>query len=406
MVTPLLPRPDATNAGALVMRGHLDFLRAHHEVTLATFAEPTPVENRTVEQVHALGVRVHVVHRTGPGGIERWKRRGRIGAGWLTGGLPLHVLESADPRRRMQRLIARLLREEPFDLLQVETHVMGGFRYRPRPPAVLIEHDVGFGGASDGRTGAGAGVRRTLREAEMRRLRRYEAKVWPRYDRIQVFTERDAAAIRESAPALTGRVRVNPFGIELPPMTDPAREDADAVVFNGSFAHPPNVDAALWLGREIMPLLRARRPGVRLSIVGESPPDAVRNLAGEDIAVTGRVPAVEPYLERAAVVLAPIRLGGGMRRKVLQGMATGKAVVATPAGAEGIAVEGSLPPLIVARNAEEIADATAQLLADADARRALGERARAFVARHHSWSRYEQRLDALYAGLLDARTTR
>jgi glycosyltransferase involved in cell wall biosynthesis len=224
--------------------------------------------------------------------------------------------------------------------------------------------------------------------------------VWPRFDRIQVFTEHDAATIRASTPTLAGRVRVNPFGIELSPLADPVHEDARSIVFNGSFAHPPNVDAALWLGHEIMPLLRVRRPGVRLSLVGDNPPQAVRGLGCEDITVTGQVPTVEPYLERAAVVLAPIRLGGGMRRKVLQGMALGKAVVTTPIGAEGLAVKGCLPPLIVARNAEEIADAVVRLLDDANARHALGHRAHTFVAHYHSWTRYEQRLDALYAELL------
>ena len=171
------------------------------------------------------------------------------------------------------------------------------------------------------------------------------------------------------------------------------------VVFVGGFGHSPNVDAALWLGAEIMPLLRAIRSGVRLIIVGSCPTKAVHALASDDIVVTGRVPAVEPFLERAAVVLAPLRTGGGMRVKVLQAMALGKAVVTTPVGAEGIAVAGCQPPLAIANSAEELARATATLLAAHDMRRALGHGARAYVTEHFSWAAYGRRLEEMYAEL-------
>src|SRR5207248_11047683 len=113
----------------------------------------------------------------------------------------------------------------------------------------------------------------------------------------------------------------------------------------------------------------------------------------------GGVPTVEPSLAGAAVVLAPLRTGGGMRLKVLQAMAHGKAVVTTPLGAEGLAVAGCEPPLVIARDAEELAHGTAELLGAGAARRRLGAAARAFVARHHGWSAYRERLETLYQEL-------
>ena len=88
-----------------------------------------------------------------------------------------------------------------------------------------------------------------------------------------------------------------------------------------------------------------------------------------------------------------------MRMKVLQAMAMGKAVVTTPRGAEGLAIEGCQPPLAVAEDAEGIADAAATLLASVEARRSLGRRARAFVAEHYSPPAYARRLEAVYAEL-------
>ena len=244
-------------------------------------------------------------------------------------------------------------------------------------------------------------MHRLVREGEARRWRRYQPAVWRDFDRIQVFTPQDAKVVRSLAPELAERVRVNPFGIDVPKQVDPGREESGMVVFVGGFSHLPNVDAALWLGKEIMPLLRMRHPGVRLTIVGSYPPNEVRALSSGDITVTGRVPKVETYLERAAVVLAPIRMGGGMRLKVLQAMALGRAVVTTPLGAQGLATDTHQPPLVLGSDADELANATAHLLASETDRRALGQRARDFVARHHSWSAYADRLDAIHSEVIE-----
>ena len=300
----------------------------------------------------------------------------------------------------MQRLLDRLLTETTFDLVQVEDNSMASYSYRMRTPTVLTEHEVRLPSPTE-RSGLWKAslVQRVLNKAEQRRWRGYQPTVWRRFDRIQVFTPHDAAAIQTIAPDLASRVRVNPFGVEPLLEADPSREESDTVVFVGGFYHQPNVEAALWLGKEIMPLLRTLRPGVRLIIVGSYPTKAVQALASDDTVVTGRVPAVEPFLERAAVVLVPVRTGGGMRLKVLQAMAMGKAVVTTPIGAEGLAAAGCQPPLAVNKTAEEIARATAALLAADDTRRALGRRARAYVTEHYSWSAYGRRLEAIYAEL-------
>ena len=101
----------------------------------------------------------------------------------------------------------------------------------------------------------------------------------------------------------------------------------------------------------------------------------MRELAGDDVVVTGRVQDVTPYLDRAAVVVAPLRLGGGTRVKVLEALAAGKAVVASPLAAEGI-TQCDGEHLLLAESDEEFADATTRLLDDPDARSALGRRAR------------------------------
>jgi glycosyltransferase involved in cell wall biosynthesis len=398
MVTPMPPQRQPTNAVPLVLHAQLTGLVSRHEMTLVTVAGPDPAEWHALEQLRASGVDVQAIWRTEPYGIRRWGRRWRLASAWLRGKYPWRTIWFWEPG--VQQILDRLLAEQRFDLIHIDDNAVGIYRCRTNTPTIFTEHEVRRPRPIDWHFGSKPNwIRWALSEADWHRWRRYQPAVWRRFDRIQVFTPRDAAAIRAIVPELAGRVRVNPFGIEIPAAADPSREENGAVAFAGGFSHQPNVDAALWLGNEIIPLLRARCPGIRLFLVGSYPPEPVQALACTDIIVTGRVPEIEPFLERAAVILAPLRIGGGMRMKVLQGMALGKAVVTTPLGAEGLAIAGCQPPLVVAEDAKEIASAAAALLASPEARRSLGRRARTFVAEHYSPLAYARRLEAIYAEL-------
>jgi glycosyltransferase involved in cell wall biosynthesis len=400
MVTPMLPHPKAHSAGPLSMYDTLSLLRERHQVTLATFAGPDLAELAAIEQLRASGADLHAIWRTAPAGLARWQWRWQLGRGWLRGTQPLRALEFAD--QAMQQLLDRLLAERQFDLIQIEDNAMAGYDYKRGIPTMLIEHEVRNVAEQHGQDASArtAGRPPLFAAGERRRWLRYQAAVWQRFDRVQVFTPRDAAAVCAIAPAVAPRLRINPFGVAIPPVPDYSCVVENTIVFVGGFNHWPNVDAALWLGNEIMPLLRASRAGIHLSIVGSQPPPSVRQLATADITVTGRVPAVEPYLKQAALVLAPLRIGGGMRMKVLQAMALGKAVVTTPLGAEGLAVAGRPTPLVLAESAPELAARVTELLSAPGERRTLERQARAFAEDHFSLAAYGRRLEAIYDQLL------
>ena len=300
----------------------------------------------------------------------------------------------------MQRILNRLFAERSFDLVIVEDNAMGIYQYGTATPVIFTEHEVRRPRPVNWRAGSPSNwLRWAFGEADWQRWRKYQRSVWRRFDRIQVFTSRDAEAVAALAPDLAERVRVNPFGVEMPASLDAELEKQGTVLFVGNFTHPPNVDAALWLGNEIMPALRKCYPGVRLVLVGIYPPKSVQALACDDIRVTGAVPEIEPYFARAAVVIAPLRIGGGMRMKVLQALALGKAIVTTPRGADGLKIGEQPLPLITAENAEQIAEATASLLASCETRRSLGCQARAFVIENFSAQAYARRIEATYAEL-------
>jgi glycosyltransferase involved in cell wall biosynthesis len=263
-------------------------------------------------------------------------------------------------------------------------------------PRVLTEYEARRPRRLDWRRAWRGGPNGWFLEADWVRWPRYQARVWRRFDRLQVFSARDAELVRELAPHLASRVRVTPFGIDVPAAPQLEPEEPGTVLFAGNYTHPPNVDAALWLASAIMPRLRMEHAGARLILVGPHAPDAVRACAAEDVEVTGVVPSLGPYLARAAVVAAPVRIGGGMRMKVLHALAVGKPVVTTTRGAYGLHVGGEELPLIVADDGERFAAETAALLADEPRRHALGERARAFIQRHYDADSYGSRVESTY----------
>jgi glycosyltransferase involved in cell wall biosynthesis len=300
------------------------------------------------------------------------------------------------------------------DVIQAELSVMG--QYLPPavldpaiggwPPTVLVDHDPGAATAAE-LAGWERGLRRLGRRLDAAAWRRYERRVLAAADAVVVFTEEDRGRIAARAPA--DRVKRIAPGVDLPGEGGAHGGGAlgeggvpgggRAVVFVGGFGHPPNVEAALRLGRAIFPAVRARVPAATLEIVGADPPAEVRALAGDGVTVTGRVPDAQPYLERAAVVAAPLRLGGGMRVKVLEALAAGKPLVATPRALAGIDLAPGEHALIGESDAE-LADAIAVLLEDADGRGRMGKGARDWVAEHLSWKRTLDAYDDLYRQLV------
>ncbi len=406
LLTPSPPRPQAPSAVPLVAWAQLAALRERHTVTVVCTAGPDPAEHAAVEQLRTAGIDVHVQARSEPNAAARGRRWLGHAARWARGGRPMYTIWYYEPG--LQRQLDRLLAERKFDAVNVVDSAMGAYVLRTTARTRLVEVEVRVPRPVDWRGWMrGNWYRGVLDELDWHRWPEYQRAIWRRFEQIEVFSARDAVALAEIAPEATPRVRVNPFGIDIPPAADPTREEEGTVVFVGSYTHAPNVDAARWLALEIMPRLRDQWPGVRLRLVGEDPRGALHGLANADVEVCGWAPAIEPVLERAAVVAAPVRIGGGQRMKVLQAMALGKAVVTTPRGAEGVLHGAGDSPVAVGATAVEIADALATLLADRTARRALATRARAAAIESHSVAAYGTRLhDALDALCMDRRAGR
>jgi glycosyltransferase involved in cell wall biosynthesis len=156
------------------------------------------------------------------------------------------------------------------------------------------------------------------------------------------------------------------------------------VIFVGAMDWEPNVDAMEYFCAEIWPLVLGQMPEAKLRIVGRNPVDRVRRLASDSVEVTGRVPDVREHLREAAVVVVPLRVGGGTRLKIYEAMAAGRAVISTAVGAEGLDVHHGRD-IVLANSPRSFADAVLTLLRDENLRNKYEGAARE-LARKYDWS--------------------
>jgi sugar transferase (PEP-CTERM/EpsH1 system associated) len=238
-------------------------------------------------------------------------------------------------------------------------------------------------------------------QREGRNLLSFDQHVAARFDHALFVSEHEAALFRSLAPDSAGRVLAIGNGVDSAYFQDdaeyrnPYAPEDEVLVFTGAMDYWANVDAVTWFAQEVFPEVARLRPRARFYIVGARPAEAVTRLAAPGITVTGSVEDVRPYLAHARLVVAPLRIARGIQNKVLEGLAMGKPVLASPAAMEGIAC-GEPLDLKVAEAAEEWVKTGAAMLADPQLP-ARSSRNRSFITRQFSWDASLSRLDPLFS---------
>jgi glycosyltransferase involved in cell wall biosynthesis len=221
---------------------------------------------------------------------------------------------------------------------------------------------------------------------QWRRMERFEGAECRRFDRVIAVSAEDAALL-ERAYGLRD-VGAVPTGVDTAyfhPSGEVQRVPKN-LVFTGSMDWMPNEDGIRWFVDEVLPRIHASDPEVTLTVVGRNPPAPIQALATKEprLEVTGTVPDVRPYLERASIVIVPLRVGGGTRLKVYEALAMERALVTTRIGAEGLPLEPGRHAL-TADTPEAFAQAILRLLADPAEAERLGKSGAELVRANYGW---------------------
>jgi polysaccharide biosynthesis protein PslH len=394
---PFAPRLDAAHGGGKALAQLLARLAARHRLALVYLrgADEPPLE----ERLHTRCELVEEIRRpwTAKTPVHRWMRRGGSLVS-LLGHKPMWVADWSS-RAYAARVRAVAERWQP-DLVQIEYHIMGQYLSSLRAcraPRVLTEHEPAERAAPY--IVSSSLIAGLLNRCDRWAWIRFEPSVARGVHAIVVFTEADQAAVERLKP--DARIVRIPLGTDIPeePL-DPTGSLPSSLLFVGNFLHPPNVDAALRLVRSIFPKVQVRYPDLHLYLVGEQPPAELTSMATPTTHITGRVPDPTPYLDQAAVYVAPLQSGGGMRVKVLEALAAGKAMVATPRAVEGLSVVHG-EQVYLAETDDGFARAIVELLDSPARRRRLASRGRAWACAHLGWDASVAEYEALYSQLLD-----
>ena len=297
--------------------------------------------------------------------------------------------------------IGRALRSRQYEAVIFEWHfpareLIGQVRlWQPRARVTIDSVDVVFN-----RLEAKARVTGASDDVEKARATKaVELSLYAMADVVVTVTDADAAILQRENPGLATFTIPNIHPLQDPvPIAEPHRSH---LIFIGSFARPggeTNSDAMLYFCSEILPLITAAEPSVRLRIVGGSPPPEVLALASPHVEVLGFVPDTRPYLETSAISVAPLRFGGGMKGKIGEAMSFALPVVTTSVGIEGFGLEPGRHAL-VGDHPRDFADAVIRLLRDRkylDNVRMAGYQ---FIRDHYSDVAVRQRVHALFSQL-------
>lgn len=398
--------------------------RRGHEVTLATLwtteQERADLGALAAEGISILSQRLPKV-RSLWNCVQALPRR-----------LPLQAAYCWQPH--LTRMVAERLKTEPFHVVHVE-HLRGaryGIELQKGPgfrdvgtPVVWDSVDCISHLFEQALQNSPNATKRLLMGVDLPRTRRYEGWLVHQFDRVITTSEHDARALQtlaqhhaqqrgknQAACGAFPPITVIPNGVDMDYFApNGATRDAATIVFTGKMSYHANIAAARHLVHNIMPHIWEERPDIHLQIVGKDPTPEVRALdtspggggpnQSRCVTVTGTVPDLRAYLQRATLAVAPVPYGAGIQNKVLEAMACGAPVIASTQSASGLDAQ-SERDLIVASDTASFVRASLWLLNSPRQREALGQAGLQYVQRRHSWHSAAARLEAVYQDAIHA----
>ncbi|MEX1139052.1 MAG: glycosyltransferase family 4 protein [Bacteroidota bacterium] len=394
-ISPQVPFPlsDGGKVGIFNLTKYIA-LRGH-DITLVALDVHGPADVRPLLEFCDLIAIPHSNKNSVPGAIRN-----------LLSDIPYNISKyQSDPlEQRLRTLLAR----ESFEVVHIDHLHMARYGLLCRElagmPIVLREHNVESVIMERFRSVAKSRVLRYWLESQLARIRRYEAEMAGTFDACCMITARDEEVIRSLQPR--ARTYVIPAGVEGRYFVKPRRmrKIPNSIALVGDFEWGPSKDALDWFVKGILPKILAMAPKLQVHLIGKNIPEAMSRM-GRQIVVRGLVQDFKEELQQYEMLAVPLRVGGGIRLKILESFAMGVPVVSTSIGCEGIDAAHE-KHLLIADTEEEFAKQTLRLADDPRLKNKLIRDAQVFVRRNYRWEDIGKSLERVYKDVITAKTGR
>ncbi len=395
MVSSYLPFP-LTSGGHIRLYNILKILSDNHQITLVCEKRSYQSE-KDVAEVGKFCKEIITIDRK-----KQWTLKNIL----RTGFSKYPFLVTGHTHSQMKREIKKLLKKEKFDLIHVETfYVMQNLPNEISIPLILIEHNIEYLVYKKFRDEAPFYIKPLL-DIDILKLKKIEEGSWKKADVAVAVSFEDKKVIKE----VNDKVFIVPNGVDIGKFKIQNSEarikrgEEKTILFIGDFGWLENRDAARMILKNIWPEIKSKTKNgkfkIKLWIVGRRIPDSIKELGTGGIVFDEYAPSdTSKIYEKADLLLAPIRIGGGTSFKILEAMASGVLVVTTRLGVIGIGAKDR-EEVIIAESKEEFSDSIIELLKDKNLYEKITKNARSLVEEKYNWENITKELEKVYRSLV------
>ncbi|PIU41981.1 MAG: hypothetical protein COS99_02605 [Candidatus Omnitrophica bacterium CG07_land_8_20_14_0_80_42_15] len=389
-ITPRLPYPP-DQGNKIVIFNFIKFLSKKHKITLFSLI-PNDESLKYVDELKKYCHRVETVRMR-----PKWSMKNFIMAIYKTD--PYTSIKYYSPLL-MERL-RKLLKEEKFDVIQAEFYYMAQYVLKLKPlippstATFLDTHNVEYFMYKEYYVNVRDPLLKILMFFELSRMKKYEKFVLEHFDMCLALSQGDIDRIKLMAPK--ANVVLQPMGVDIEACGSYAMKSKEnSIIFFGTMSFFANYDGIKYFYNEIFPLIKKSIPKVELIIAGGSPPPDIKALVSDPcVTVTGYVDDMKSLIARSSVVIVPLRVGGGIRLKIMESWAMGKAIVSTTVGATGLDFSDG-KDILIADEPKDFAKKVVELLKNEELRNHLGKAAKFKAQTKYAWDKMVSSIEVEY----------
>ncbi len=380
IVSSYLPFP-LFSGGQIRLYNLIKNLSEKHSITLVCEKRESQTQ-RDIDEVSKICERIYTTERK-----KQWSAKNIIKTGFSLD----PFLITGHKNLEMRKIISKLLAEEKFNLIHVETFYVMQNLPKTSLPVVLVEHNVEYK-VYEKFVKKSLIIVRPLLYLDVLKLKRAEKAYWKKATRLVAVSEIEAKEMSRDVEIIPNGVDIEKFK-----MKKNVKEKRTKVLFIGDFKWIQNRDSIVYIIKNIWPKVYAKNPDTTLWIVGKKIPDSIKNLKDDSIIFDENAPnETERIFQEADVLLSPIRVGGGTNFKILESMSSGTPVVTTSLGNEGIKAKEN-EEIIICDKPEEFSNKTSLLLTDDYLYEKISRNGRKFIEKNFDWKNIAAKLDSVYS---------